>query len=537
MKKLLMLLFLLLPSVAQAQSTKAALTTEINTNLASGQPGGITASTTRTTLIDILNSIMPTAPVIGGNLACFDGATGLLKDCGTVSDVILSGAQNLVWATPNGVAGTATFRGITNNDFPVVSPAKGGNGLDNSAAVTNDVLAWTGSGFLHTALLTVLNTVCTATPVTCSNFFGFMKPEWYGATPSPYPTAAGSIANNQTQIQNAINAVAANGGGTILFTGVYGVGTGITAGSNIILKGVGIHNSTLLFQPTANGQAGVTFTAGTGIVSNCGFYNLSIGTADTTFSSKIGLSLRDVSRCNADNFMISAYPTGNWTGPGASGDGLITLGRELTNVSNFQIYADNPIVFFNNPNVAGGTEDLDSWHFWNNNLVAPLTGATTHVITVGAGVVPFNLHMDGYQDWGGGVDGFNMVGTTSSAAFGIYISGIKDEQAGATGGYSIHITPSGGVYGLHVADSLIGARNAVFLQNTKQAYLSSITYDANTSTTKVGLNADISNTSITFSGNSWITGTTATLGAFTNSNWITPTGFSTALPASGVSWH
>lgn len=71
--------FSLLAGAAQAQSTKAQLTTEINTNLASGQP--ITAAQLRTTLTDILNSIMPTAPVTSNGIPCWAGTTGLLKDC------------------------------------------------------------------------------------------------------------------------------------------------------------------------------------------------------------------------------------------------------------------------------------------------------------------------------------------------------------------------------------------------------------------------------------------------------------------------
>jgi hypothetical protein len=54
MKKLLLALLLLLPTSAYAQKTKTALTTEINTNLASGT--AITASTLRTTLLDVINS-------------------------------------------------------------------------------------------------------------------------------------------------------------------------------------------------------------------------------------------------------------------------------------------------------------------------------------------------------------------------------------------------------------------------------------------------------------------------------------------------
>jgi hypothetical protein len=464
-----------------------------------------------------------------------------------------SGVQpaNTVYAGPaSGGSSIATFRALIGSDLPAATSTTLGavKGTTCSPSMWFNTLAGGVLGCSQpdlsnlTGTLPALSSTFTQTGTGAAQITldGFLRgkiytPEMFGATPSPYGTAAGSVANNQTQVQNAINALAAAGGGTLLINGVYGIGAGITAGSNITFRGVGIHSSTFLYQPTGVGAA-VTFTAGAGIVSNCGFYNMSIATADTTLQ-KNALVLRDVSRCNVDNIMISAYPTGNWTGTGGTGNGIVTLGRELTNVSNYQIYADSPVVFSNNPNVAGGTEDLDSWHFWNGNLVGPLTSAITHIYTVGSGVVPFNLHIDGYQDWAGGLDGFNMVATTSSAAFGIYLDGIKDEQAGASGGYSVDIAPSGGAYSVHVSNSLIGVRNAIFLQRVNQAFVNSVTYDPSGSSSKIGLNADITNSSITFSGNTWVSGTLTTLGAFTNSAWITPTGFATTLPATGVSYH
>lgn len=106
MKRFLLVLALLLPLPAYAQQTKAALTTEVNTNFATGVPGGITAATLRTTMLDILNSIMPTAPVVNDNLACFDGTTGLLKDC-TVAGTPITALTGDVTATgPGSVAAT-----------------------------------------------------------------------------------------------------------------------------------------------------------------------------------------------------------------------------------------------------------------------------------------------------------------------------------------------------------------------------------------------------------------------------------------------
>ncbi len=73
-----------LTAPSYAQKTKAQLNSEITTNYPDNSVGAITPAILRTTTSDIVNSIMPTAPVVSGNLACFNGTTGLLQDCGTV---------------------------------------------------------------------------------------------------------------------------------------------------------------------------------------------------------------------------------------------------------------------------------------------------------------------------------------------------------------------------------------------------------------------------------------------------------------------
>jgi hypothetical protein len=64
---------------AHAQKTKAQLNTEIGTSF----PDNSFPLLLRNVTNDIVNSIMPTAPVVSGNLACFSGTSGLLQDCGT----------------------------------------------------------------------------------------------------------------------------------------------------------------------------------------------------------------------------------------------------------------------------------------------------------------------------------------------------------------------------------------------------------------------------------------------------------------------
>lgn len=421
--------------------------------------------------------------------------------------------------------------------LPVVPTANGGTGLSNATNAANDVLASNGANgnFVKTAILTLVNTVCTASPSTCAYFFGYWRSEWFGATPSPYPTAAGSIANNQTQIQNTINAASAAGGGTISFNGgVYGIGNGITMGNNIVLRGWGVHTTTLLLQPSV-GSSAVVFSNG-GIVANSGVMDMSIASADTSLV-KNGITMVDTTQCYVTNVMISAYPTGTWTATSATAVGINTQGRELGVINNVQIYADTPIEISSNPNFAGDSEDLDSWSFRDLTLIGQLSSATKNVITVDGGVGIFNTKFEGHQNWIGGVDGFHWGGTNTAASFGLYISGIKDEQAGASGGYSVNIQPTSGLYGLHVSDSLISTRNAFLLRNVINTMISSVTYDAGGSATKIGMNADLTNGMVDFRGNAWVSGTTATLGAFTNGSWITPSGMSTALPASGTMSH
>lgn len=76
---------------AHAQKTKAELNAEIITTLPDNTSGQITPLGLRTLTSDIIGSIMPTAPVVSGNFACYTGTTGLLQDCGVApSGIYLS---------------------------------------------------------------------------------------------------------------------------------------------------------------------------------------------------------------------------------------------------------------------------------------------------------------------------------------------------------------------------------------------------------------------------------------------------------------
>lgn len=88
---------------AHAQKTKAVIDSEILQQFPDQNSGAITPLNLRSITADIVNSIMPTAPVGTGNIPCFDGTTGLLKDCGSTPPINLTNATGLPLTT--GVVG------------------------------------------------------------------------------------------------------------------------------------------------------------------------------------------------------------------------------------------------------------------------------------------------------------------------------------------------------------------------------------------------------------------------------------------------
>lgn len=88
---------------AYAQKTKASLNTEIGVQFPDNTTFLITPSNLRTVTGDIVNSIMPTAPVVSGNLACFSGTTGLLQDCGSAPSGFIASITGDCTAGSNGV--------------------------------------------------------------------------------------------------------------------------------------------------------------------------------------------------------------------------------------------------------------------------------------------------------------------------------------------------------------------------------------------------------------------------------------------------
>lgn len=117
----------LLAYPAQAQKTKATLNTEISVLIPDNNAMSITPFDLRSVTSDMVNSILPTAPVVNGNLACFDGTTGLLKDCAvSPSNVSLTvGTTAIIGGTPNKIlfdsSGTVGELAVTGSGNAVLS--------------------------------------------------------------------------------------------------------------------------------------------------------------------------------------------------------------------------------------------------------------------------------------------------------------------------------------------------------------------------------------------------------------------------------
>lgn len=129
MKKLLVALMLLLPVTAHAQKTKSALTTEVNTSLASGT--GITASTLRTTLLDMINSWYDLAG--GASLAC--SANQFVSSLPTLSSL---GCAQPSLSNISGF-GTGVLAALGNNVGSAGAPVlfNGAGGTPTSLVATN----------------------------------------------------------------------------------------------------------------------------------------------------------------------------------------------------------------------------------------------------------------------------------------------------------------------------------------------------------------------------------------------------------------
>jgi hypothetical protein len=351
---------------------------------------------------------------------------------------------------------------------------------------------------------------------------------------APLQTAAVSVPDASVAIQRAIDALASIGGGVVeLGPRVYGANN-IVVPANVYIKGQGMYSTVLLHKPTANGSC-LFFGSGTVVETfKSGVSDLCIASADTTFK-KIGMNVYDFSAYLQRNVAVAGYPLNNnlyYTGgPGAGSIGLLVQGREYGDIYNFDSAADQPLRVSINPNST--TISLDSWVF--RDFAGYCGVATNSVITFDTGVVCTNNRFGGRQNWIGGLHGFNWIDTSSPAISQIlHLSGFKCEQATNAAGYSINIQHNTTLYGLHIADGMMGDRNGVLLRKVHNTKLDSIYYDAAGGPNNIGLNATTSCGIIEISSSAWQSDTTRSTPGLTLSDSTFIAGFSTDLPSRGI---
>lgn len=145
MKKLLIALLacVLGATAAHAQKTKAQISTEITTLFPDNTIGAITPTALRTVTNDIAISIMPTAPVVANNTACFEGTTGLLKDCGVAPSLLIVGTT----AVSSGISNGLLYNngGILANTVAAQGGLLNTNAFGVPAVTATPVLGVTGS--------------------------------------------------------------------------------------------------------------------------------------------------------------------------------------------------------------------------------------------------------------------------------------------------------------------------------------------------------------------------------------------------------
>jgi hypothetical protein len=367
---------------------------------------------------------------------------------------------------------------------------------------------------------------------------GVVNVDWLGARPVPLKTPAGyapagSVPDSSNAIQNAINALHATGGGTLQFgRGVYGVGNGISVTFNdIYLRGAG-PNATILLHAPAFPSSAVVF-GNAGQLFNTGIYDMAVTSADTT-TLKIGITAIDVSQWNCKNVIVRRYvnPPGNdiLTATSQTAVGLQTQGRDLSVVEDCQFYANIPINIAPNSRVVGGSEDLDSWTFRDLTLISDLTGATKNVIQCDVYALN-NVKFTGHQNWIGGVDGFHWTSGQASISIGLFLEGIKSEQASPNTGYTVNITNSASLFSFALRGMSGGDRQGIKLRGIPNGVLEGVMFDHNAGGT-VGLDIDGSCRILNIKDCIWIAGTTASIVGLTATNpiFLSGSSFSTAIP-------
>jgi hypothetical protein len=363
--KILFALFvvLALPWPAYAQKTKAALTTEVGTNLASSS--GITAATLRTTLIDMINSWYD----LNGSSSSACASNTFVSSFPTLSSVTCT--QPTIANLSGFGTGVATALGVNVGTAGAFVVNGGVLGIPSSGTLTNATglpvstgLTGAGTGVLTalgvnvgTAGAVVVNGGALGTPAsgTLTN-----------ATGLPISGVSGLGTGVATALGNTLNAAS----GLVGFSGALGTPSSGTLTNATGLPNAGLINSTISGVALGSNLNALTF--GTHLAAGGSSYNGSTGVTISTDATNLDTVSTLVARDAGGNFSagtITAALTGHASldlplaGGTLSGQLTSTLATgtapfsvaSSTNVANLNASSLNGATFANPGSIGSGT--------------------------------------------------------------------------------------------------------------------------------------------------------------------------------------
>lgn len=277
------------------------------------------------------------------------------------------------------------------------------------------------------------------------------------------------VTDDTAAIQAAVTALSAAGGGFLRFpSGTYKITSTVTIASNQMrLSGDIFGETTILFMPSV-GSPCFLFSNGAGSVIDCGLTEMSFTSTNTT-TFKAMVRVIDGRQFTAQRIQST---DGNWTGNNSYG--LDIRGRDGIRIRNCDIYADLPIVFNLNPNVA--TNSLD--HTTVEECFLTVNAGQAHAaISFAAGsiVTRFSVRDCAF------VRGNSSITLSSPGAglcVGIAIENCRSEQGIAGTTYSYNF--AGGANEIQFLTikncQLDNAMNGVSLADVRSAMLDTVYY-------------------------------------------------------------